>query len=214
MKKQTQKALNLTADYAARALHFLIADGKLAIRDVTTALSRRKKLMKQIMDRFTALETSGAATTTATKARKATPRKAARSRTKAAVRAKAGARATARAAGAKRTKTIARSATTKRKAGPRKAAAAKEAVSHKSTRRIPIQASTRPGAVRTRTTKPAQAPATAAAERKARPDSATESAASTPAPAPAPKSEGRKLPKVANPEHGGGAHAPLDRNHV
>ena len=213
MKKQTQKALNLTADYAARALHFLIADGKLAIRDVTTALSRRKKLMKQIMDRFTALETSGAATTTATKAGKATPRKAT-SRTKAAVRAKAGARATARAAGAKRTKTIARSATTKRKAGPRKAAAAKEAVSHKSTRRIPIQASTRPGAVRTRTTKPAQAPATAAAERKARPDSATESAASTPAPAPAPKSEGRKLPKVANPEHGGGAHAPLDRNHV
>jgi len=213
MKKQTQKALNLTADYAARALHFLIADGKLAIRDVTTALSRRKKLMKQIMDRFTALETSGAATTTAMKARKATPRKAT-SRTEAAVRAKAGARATARAAGAKRTKTIARSATTKRKAGPRKAAAAKEAVSHKSTRRIPIQASTRPGAVRTRTTKPAQAPATAAAERKARPDSATESAASTPAPAPAPKSEGRKLPKVANPEHGGGAHAPLDRNQV
>ena len=207
MKKQTQKALNLTADYAARALHFLIADGKLAIRDVTTALSRRKKLMKQIMDRFTALETSGAATTTATKARKATPRKAA-------VRAKAGARATARAAGAKRTKTIARSATTKRKASPRKAAAAKEAVSHKSTRRIPIQTSTRPGAVRTRTTKPTQAPATTAAERKPRPDSATESAASTPAPAPAPKSEGRKLPKVANPEHGGGAHAPLDRNHV
>jgi RNA polymerase primary sigma factor len=212
MKKQTQKALNLTADYAARALHFLIADGKLAIRDVTTALSRRKKLMKQIMDRFTALETSGAATTTATKAGKATPRKAT-SRTEAAARAKAGARAAARAAGAKRTKSIARSATTKRKASPRKAAA-KEAVSHKSTRRIPIQTSTRPGAVRTRTTKPTQAPATTAAERKPRPDSATESAASTPAPAPAPKSEGRKLPKVANPEHGGGAHAPLDRNQV
>src|SRR5689334_14326629 len=112
MRKQTQKALDLTADYVARALHFLIADGKLAIRDVTTALSRRKKLMKQIRDRFSALETSGAATSA--KARKATPRKAARSRTKAAAKAKAGARATAEAARAKtRAKTIARSAAKK-----------------------------------------------------------------------------------------------------
>ncbi len=77
MRQETRKALNQTADFAARALHFLIADGRLAIRDVTTALSRRKKLMKQLKDRFTALETEGIAATAKAKARKAAPRKAA-----------------------------------------------------------------------------------------------------------------------------------------
>ena len=78
MRQDARKALNQTADLAARALHFLIADGKLALRDVTTALSRRKKLIKQLKDRFTALETE--VTAAAAKARKATSRKTASGR--------------------------------------------------------------------------------------------------------------------------------------
>jgi hypothetical protein len=56
VKRKTRKALNITADHAARALHALIADGKLAARDVLTALKRREKLIKELRDRFTALE--------------------------------------------------------------------------------------------------------------------------------------------------------------
>lgn len=204
MKQETRKALNLTAEYAARALHFLIADGKLAIRDVTTALSRRKKLVKELKDRFTALETGGVVRTA--KARggassKAAARKAGRNgREISTARAKAGARSTAKAAGeATRKKTIARSA--RRRASTQKAAT-KAAVSSRQTRR--------PGTIRAKTKKPAQTAAAAATEQRQRPDADTESGA--PTSAPAASTEGRRLPKVANPEHEGRGPAPRDWN--
>ena len=187
MRQETRKALNRTADLAARALHFLIADGKLGIRDVTTALSRRKKLIKELKDRFTALETGAVASTA--KARKATPHKAAKSESpKAAARARAGARSAGKVAGEARKKTtVARSA--RRKASTRKAA-----VSSKPT--------PRPGRVKAGTRKRTQIAVTAeAAKQKPRPGAEAESG--IPTPALAPKPEGRKLPKVANPEHGG-----------
>ncbi len=56
MKRKTRKAVRLTAEHAARALHALVADGKLAARDVTTALKRRRKLIRKLKDRFAALE--------------------------------------------------------------------------------------------------------------------------------------------------------------
>ena len=115
MRQETRSALNRTADLAARALHFLIADGKLAIRDVTTALSRRKKLVTALKNRFIALETeSGVAGKTKPKARKTAPRKAAARKT---VRAKA-----AVATGVATTKrTGARSAARKRVSAPKAA---------------------------------------------------------------------------------------------
>jgi hypothetical protein len=199
VKQETRKALNHTADLAARALHFLIADGKLAIRDVTTALSRRKRLIKELANRFTALETEKVAGSA--KARKGAPRKAAKSAPrKASARktrsAKDGAYSAAKAGKATRKKTVARTA--RRKARTPKAAASIK--SSKPTQR-PITGP-RPGIVRAKTKRPAQIAVTAeAAEQKHRPSDDMESSIQTPTPAPKPA--GRKLPKVAHPEHEG-----------
>lgn len=76
MKRKTRKALTITADHAARALHALIAEGKLAARDVLTALKRREKLIKELRDRFTALESE--AVPAIARARKSVSRKPAR----------------------------------------------------------------------------------------------------------------------------------------
>ena len=201
VKQETRKALNLTAEHAARALHSLIADGKLAIRDVTTALSRRKRLVKELRDRFTALETGGvAAAAKARKAaspkaagsrsRKATARKANRTRREipAAARARAGARTTAKAAAAATTKKKMSARSSGRKASTQRAAA-KAAVSRKPAHTAAAAAGTEP---------------------KQRPGADTESA--TPTSVPAPSAGGRRLPKVANPEHDGRGPAPQDWN--
>ena len=206
MRQQTRRALNLTADHAARALHALITDGKLAIRDVTTALSRRRKLMKELKDRFTELETGG--TARPAEARKATAPKAARKRPRTAARAKVRARSTVQAAGkTKRKKTVARAAT-RRKTSVQKAAAS-AATPKKPARRPSIAARPRP--VRMMTRKVTPSTATTAAAPKRRP--ATVPASIAPTPAPAPKTEGT-LPNVVNPEHEGGAAAPRNLNPI
>ena len=218
MRRDTRKALNLTAEYAARALHFLIADGKLALRDVSTALSRRKKLIKELKDRFTALETSRIGRTA--KARKAAPRKPARSRRRTAVRragqtrralpkaarAKAGARSTAKAP-AKVTgkKTAARSAGSKATTRT----ATKATTTKKPTRRPGT--GMRPGTVGARTRKPDSTAATAATTETQRPVVDTQS---IPAPAPTPSTEGRRSPRVVHPEREGGGPAPRGWNQV
>jgi hypothetical protein len=58
LKRKTRKALTFTPEHAARALHVLISDGKLAARDVATALKRREKQIKELKDRLAALEGS------------------------------------------------------------------------------------------------------------------------------------------------------------
>lgn len=76
MKRKPRKTLNITADRAAHALHILIADGKLAAKDVASALKRREGMIQDLRKRLAALEhgvASGIATT-----RKAVTRRAGR----------------------------------------------------------------------------------------------------------------------------------------
>jgi hypothetical protein len=235
LKRKTREALNLTAGHAARALHALIADGKLAARDVTTALKRRKKLIKELKDRLAALE-SGAVPTTA-QARKAVPRKAARNkpRLSAATRAKyrqqgqylaairglskqnrariksirtrAGVGAAIKAAEElARKKEFARS--TRSKAGTRKVAK-KAAVARKQKRHT--STSTRPITVKANTKKVAKK-APIATEQEQRLGTDTEGRINTSAPAQ--KAEGHGLPSVSNPEHEGRGPAARDWSQV
>ena len=202
MRQDTRKALNQTADFAARALHFLIADGKLAIRDVTTALSRRRKLIKQLKDRFTALETEGIAATAKAKARKAAPRKAATR--KAAPRKAAPRKAVSGKPAGRPRKTAARKAV-RAKATKAAVATPKRKVARSSRKRASAPKAT----VKARTKKPAQIVVTAgAAEPTPRPVAVTENVAQPGAPSP--KTTTRKLPKVANPVHEGTRSGPRD----
>ncbi len=56
MKRKTNKTLNIAADRAAHVLHILIADGKLAAKDVTNALKRREEMIHELRQRLLALE--------------------------------------------------------------------------------------------------------------------------------------------------------------
>lgn len=58
MRRKTRKTLKFTAEHAVRALHFLISDGKIAARDVATALKRRERQIKELRNRLAALEGS------------------------------------------------------------------------------------------------------------------------------------------------------------
>jgi hypothetical protein len=48
--------MKFTAEHAANALHILIADGKLAARDVAHALKRREGMIKELRDKLASLE--------------------------------------------------------------------------------------------------------------------------------------------------------------
>jgi len=56
MRRKTKKALRLSAEHAAAALHLLIEDGKVAMGDVTRALRRREQLIRDLRARLLALE--------------------------------------------------------------------------------------------------------------------------------------------------------------
>lgn len=56
MKKKQHPALKIAAADAAHALHSLITEGKIAVRDVTTALKRREALIRDLRRRLAALE--------------------------------------------------------------------------------------------------------------------------------------------------------------
>ena len=51
MRRKTKKALKLSAEHAAIALHLLIEDGKVAAADVTRALKNREKLIRDLRAR-------------------------------------------------------------------------------------------------------------------------------------------------------------------
>ena len=76
MKRKTRRTLKFTAEHAAHALHILIADGKLAAKDVVHALKRREGMIKELRQRLAGLE-HGVASSIAG-ARKAVTRRAGR----------------------------------------------------------------------------------------------------------------------------------------
>lgn len=60
MRRKTKKALKLSAHHASIALGLLIADGKIAAKDVAAALKRREKLIKELRAKLSALEAAAA----------------------------------------------------------------------------------------------------------------------------------------------------------
>jgi hypothetical protein len=68
MRRKTRKAVNLTAQHAALALQMLIEDGKIAARDVTAALRRREKMVRDLRAKLASLgEEAGAIVRAASK---------------------------------------------------------------------------------------------------------------------------------------------------
>jgi hypothetical protein len=56
LKRKTRKTLKFTAEHATRALQVLIADGKLAAKDVANALKRRESMIRELKQKLAALE--------------------------------------------------------------------------------------------------------------------------------------------------------------
>jgi hypothetical protein len=56
LKRNARTTLKISADRAAHALHLLIADGKIAAKDVTNALKRREAMISDLRKRLIALE--------------------------------------------------------------------------------------------------------------------------------------------------------------
>lgn len=71
MRKKTRKAIALSTHQASLALQMLIEDGKIAAKDVTNALKRREKTIRDLRARLTALGEEVAATVAKTAAREA-----------------------------------------------------------------------------------------------------------------------------------------------
>ena len=69
MRTKTKKALRLSAHHASLALQMLIDDGKIAAKDVTAALKRREKTIRELRARLSALGEDVAATVAKTAAR-------------------------------------------------------------------------------------------------------------------------------------------------
>ncbi len=55
VRRKTKTALKLSAHHAALALQMLLEDGKVAARDVTAALKRREKTIRELRARLSAL---------------------------------------------------------------------------------------------------------------------------------------------------------------
>ncbi len=69
MRPKTKKALRLSAEHASLALQMLIEDGKIAAKDVTSALKRREKTIRDLRARLSALGDDVAASVSRTAAR-------------------------------------------------------------------------------------------------------------------------------------------------
>ena len=69
MRRKTKKALNLSAHHASLALQMLVEDGKVAAKDVTNALKRREKTIRDLRARLSALGEDVAASIAKTAAR-------------------------------------------------------------------------------------------------------------------------------------------------
>ena len=71
MRSKTKKAIRLSGHHAGLALQMLIDDGKIAAKDVTAALRKREKTIRELRARLTALGEDVAATVSRTAAREA-----------------------------------------------------------------------------------------------------------------------------------------------
>ncbi len=71
MRQKTKKALRLSAHHASLALQMLVDDGKIAAKDVSAALKRREKTIRELRARLSALGEDVAASVAKTTAREA-----------------------------------------------------------------------------------------------------------------------------------------------
>jgi hypothetical protein len=71
VRSKTKKALRLSAHHAGLALQMLIDDGKIAAKDVTAALRKREKTIRELRARLSALGEEVAETVGRTAAREA-----------------------------------------------------------------------------------------------------------------------------------------------
>jgi hypothetical protein len=71
VRTKTKKALKLSAHHASLALQMLVEDGKIAAKDVTAALKRREKTIRELRARLSALGEDVASTVAKTAAREA-----------------------------------------------------------------------------------------------------------------------------------------------
>jgi hypothetical protein len=71
VRKKTKKALRLSAHHASLALQMLVDDGKIAAKDVSAALKRREKTIRELRARLSALGEDVAASVAKTAAREA-----------------------------------------------------------------------------------------------------------------------------------------------
>jgi hypothetical protein len=56
LKARTRPTLKVAADQAVRALHALVAEGKIKVHDVISALRRREAMISELRKRLAALE--------------------------------------------------------------------------------------------------------------------------------------------------------------
>jgi hypothetical protein len=59
LKRTFTRTLKLSQEEAAKALHVLVSEGKLAAREVYEALKRREKLVRELRERLHALGVEG-----------------------------------------------------------------------------------------------------------------------------------------------------------
>jgi hypothetical protein len=71
VRTKTQKQLRISAHHAGLALQMLIDDGKIAAKDVSAALKKREKTIRELRARLSALGEDVAATVARTAAREA-----------------------------------------------------------------------------------------------------------------------------------------------
>ena len=71
MRSKTKKALKLSAHQASMALQMLVEDGKIAAKDVTAALKRREKIIRELRARLSTLGEDFAGSVVKTAAREA-----------------------------------------------------------------------------------------------------------------------------------------------
>ncbi len=69
MRRKTKKTLRLSAEHASLALQMLLEDGKIVAKDVTSALKRREKTIRDLRARLSALGEDVAASVAKTAAR-------------------------------------------------------------------------------------------------------------------------------------------------
>jgi len=69
VRRKTKNALKLSARHASLALQMLLEDGKIAAKDVTAALKRREKTIRELRARLSALGEDVAASVAKTASR-------------------------------------------------------------------------------------------------------------------------------------------------